>query len=67
MGFLAYVHVNQIQERNEFGQMARGTLSLQDRLMIERHASPLVRDAYLADLVSGAATPSFAMNRAARV
>jgi len=61
MPFLDYVFVNEVQGRSEFGQAALGTLSLQDSLMLDRHASPVLRERFLEPLVRGEIGPSFAM------
>jgi acyl-CoA dehydrogenase len=59
--FLDYVYINEVQGRSEFGQLALGTWTLQDSIMLDRHASALWRDAYLSPLVAGEISPSFAM------
>lgn len=59
--FADYVHVNEAQGRSEYGQYALGTHSLQDSLLLHRHATAAVRDRYLAPLVAADITPSFAM------
>lgn len=59
--FADYVHVNEVQGRSEYGQLALGTYTLQDSLMLRAHATPAVRDRYLAPLVAAAINPSFAM------
>ena len=59
--FLDYVYINEVQGRSEFGQLALGTWTLQDSIMLDRHASPQWREAYLAPLVAGEISPSFAM------
>jgi acyl-CoA dehydrogenase len=59
--FLDYVYINEVQGRSEFGQLALGTWTLQDSIMLDRHASALWRDAYLRPLVAGEISPSFAM------
>lgn len=59
--FLDYVAINEVQGRSEFGQFALGTWTLQDSLMIHRHASEAVRRRYLTPLVEGRIGPSFAM------
>jgi alkylation response protein AidB-like acyl-CoA dehydrogenase len=50
-----------VQGRSEFGQLALGTWTLQDSIMLNRHASPHWREAYLQPLVAGEISPSFAM------
>lgn len=59
--FLDYVYVNEVQGRSEFGQLALGTFTLQDSLMLHRHASPAQRERYLKPLVQAEIYPSFAM------
>lgn len=59
--FLDYVYVNEVQGRSEWGQVALGTYTLQDSLMLHKYASPEWRDRYLKPLVEGEISPSFAM------
>jgi len=59
--FLDYVYVNEIQGRSEWGQLALGTFTLQDSLMLHKYASPRWRDRYLSPMVAGEVSPSFAM------
>ncbi|MEU6783750.1 acyl-CoA dehydrogenase family protein [Nonomuraea angiospora] len=59
--FLDYVYVNEVQGRSEYGQLALGTFTLQDSLMLHEHASPEQRERYLEPLVRGDIWPSFAM------
>jgi acyl-CoA dehydrogenase len=59
--FLDYVYVNEVQGRSEFGQLALGTFTLQDSLMLHRHASAGQRERYLRPLVQAEIGPSFAM------
>lgn len=59
--FLDYVHVNEVQGRSEYGQIALGTFTLQDSLMLDRYASDEWRRAYLEPIVAGEFWPSFAM------
>ncbi|RAY11966.1 acyl-CoA dehydrogenase [Actinomadura craniellae] len=61
MSFLDYVYVNEIQGRSEYGQLALGTATLQDTLMLHRHASPETAARYVPGLVAGEMMPSFAM------
>ena len=63
--FMDYVYVNEVQGRSEFGQIALGTYTLQDSLMLDRYASPEWRDRYLARLVQSEVSPSFAMTEPA--
>ncbi|MFC5997025.1 acyl-CoA dehydrogenase family protein [Pseudonocardia hispaniensis] len=61
MPFLDYLYVNEIQGRSEFGQFALGTWTLQDSIMLSRHAKGECRERFLDPLVQGTAWPSFAM------
>lgn len=61
MPFLDYVHVNEVIGRSFFAMQALGTLSLQDSLMLNRHASKACRERYLAPLVNGDKVPSIGM------
>lgn len=61
MPFLDYVYVNEVQGRSEFGQLALGTFTLQDSIMLDRYASPRWRTEYLERLVRAEVWPSFAM------
>ncbi|WP_067832023.1 acyl-CoA dehydrogenase family protein [Actinomadura kijaniata] len=59
--FLDYVFVNEVQGRSEFGQLALGTFTLQDSLMLHRYANEAQRERFLAPLVRAEIYPSFAM------
>jgi acyl-CoA dehydrogenase len=59
--FLDYVFVNEVQGRSEWGQLALGTFTLQDSLMLHEYAEPEWRERYLAPMVAGEISPSFAM------
>ena len=59
--FMDYVYVNEVQGRSEFGQLALGTYTLQDSLMLDRYASDEWREKYLTRLVAAEVSPSFAM------
>ena len=63
--FLDYVYVNEVQGRSEFGQIALGTYTLQDSIMLHKYASAEWRDRYLKPLVEGEIYPSFAMTEPA--
>src|ERR671911_663790 len=63
--FLDYVYINEVQGRSEFGQLALGTYTLQDSLMLHKYASPEWRERYLAPLVQSEISPSFAMTEPA--
>ena len=59
--FMDYVYVNEIQGRSEFGQLALGTYTLQDTLMLDRYAEGVIRERYLQALANADISPSFAM------
>jgi acyl-CoA dehydrogenase len=59
--FRDYVYLNEVQGRSEYGQLALGTFTLQDSLMLQAHASPSQRSRWLEPLVAGEIWPSFAM------
>ncbi|MFC4913841.1 acyl-CoA dehydrogenase family protein [Actinomadura gamaensis] len=59
--FLDYVYVNEVQGRSEYGQIALGTFTLQDSLMLHEHASEAQRERFLKPLVRAEIYPSFAM------
>ena len=61
MPFADYVYVNEVQGRSEYGQLALGTFTLQDSLMLHAHASPAQRERWLRPLVAAEIWPSFAM------
>lgn len=61
MDFLDYVYVNEVQGRSEYGQIALGTFTLQDSLMLHAHANPGQRERWLRPLVAAEISPSFAM------
>ena len=50
--------LNEIIGRSEFGQIAVGTVSMQDSIMLDLHASPEQRDRWLKPLVAGEIFPS---------
>jgi acyl-CoA dehydrogenase len=61
MAFMDYVYINEVIGRSAYAMPALGTQSLQDSLMLHRHANPTWRDKYLKPLVAGEIVPSFAM------
>lgn len=65
MAFRDYVFVNEVQGRSEYGQLALGTFTLQDSLMLHAHASPSQRERWLRPLVAAEVFPSFAMTEPA--
>ncbi|WP_109523634.1 MULTISPECIES: acyl-CoA dehydrogenase family protein [Nocardia] len=56
--FLDFVYLNEIIGRSEFGQLAVGSVSMQDTLMLHRHGTDEQRDRWIAPLVSGEILPS---------
>lgn len=61
LAFMDNVFVNEVQGRSEFGQIALGSYTLQDSIMLDRYASPEWRERYLERLVQSEVSPSFAM------
>ena len=61
MKFMDYVYINEVIGRSQHAQVALGTHSLQDSIMLNLYAAPKWRDAYLKPLVAGEIFPSFAM------
>jgi acyl-CoA dehydrogenase len=61
MAFMDYVYINEVIGRSAYAMPALGTQSLQDSLMLLRHANPAWRERYLRPLVAGEIIPSFAM------
>ena len=61
MPFRDYIYVNEVQGRSEIAQVALGTHSLQDSLMLYNHASPEIKKKYLNDIVQAKIYPSFAV------
>jgi alkylation response protein AidB-like acyl-CoA dehydrogenase len=60
--FLDYVYINEVVGRSYYALWALGTHSLQDSLMLQRHATPEWSAAYLRPLVAGEFTQCFAMS-----
>ncbi|WP_216912477.1 acyl-CoA dehydrogenase family protein [Nocardia noduli] len=56
--FLDFVYLNEIIGRSEFGQLAVGSVSMQDTLMLHRHGTAEQRARWIAPLVSGEILPS---------
>lgn len=59
--FMDYVFVNEVVGRSEVANVALGTHSLQDSLMLHKYASDKWREEYLRPLVDGEIFPSFGM------
>ena len=65
MPFIEYARVNEEIGRSFHAMQALGTLSLQDSLMLLRHASPAQRERFLPQLVEGRVVPSFGVTEPA--
>ena len=65
MPFIEYARANEEIGRSFHAMQALGTLSLQDSLMLLRHASPAQRDRFLPMLVEGRVVPSFGVTEPA--
>lgn len=59
--FMDYVYVNEVQGRSEWGQIALGTFTLQDTIMLHKYANATWRERYLDKLVAAEVSPSFGM------
>jgi len=53
-----FVYLNEIIGRSEYGQLAVGSVSMQDSIMLHLYASPEQRERFLAPLVAGDVYPS---------
>ncbi len=56
--FMAFVYLNEIIGRSEYGQVAVGSLSMQDSIMLHLYASEAQRKRWLEPLVAGEIYPS---------
>lgn len=56
--FLDFVYLNEIIGRSEFGQLAVGSVSMQDTLMLYRHGTPEQKQRWIPPMVSGEILPS---------
>src|SRR3954453_15320432 len=56
--FMDFVYLNEIIGRSEYGQMAVGSASMQDSIMLHLYASPEQRERFLRPLVAGDVYPS---------
>ncbi|MBF6175345.1 acyl-CoA dehydrogenase family protein [Nocardia blacklockiae] len=56
--FLDFVYLNEIIGRSEFGQLAVGSVSMQDTLMLHRHGSDEQRRRWIPPMVAGEVLPS---------
>src|SRR6187200_1398249 len=58
LSFMDFVYLNEIIGRSEYGQMAVGSATMQDSIMLHLYASEDQRERYLAPLVAGGRFPS---------
>lgn len=58
MPFMPFVYLNEVIGRSEYGQLAVGSVSMQDSIMLHLHASPDQRERWLKPLVAGEIYPS---------
>src|SRR3954453_8536638 len=56
--FMDFVYLNEIIGRSEYGQMAVGSVSMQDSIMLHLYASAEQRERFLKPLVAGDVYPS---------
>ena len=56
--FMHFVYLNEIIGRSEYGQVAVGSVSMQDSIMLNLYASDAQRDRFLKPLVAGDVYPS---------
>ena len=56
--FMDFVYLNEIIGRSEYGQLAVGSVSMQDSIMLNLYASPEQRERFLQPLVAGDVFPS---------
>src|SRR3954453_6422997 len=63
--FMDFVYLNEIIGRSEYGQMAVGSVSMQDSIMLHLYASPEQRERFLAPLVAGDVYPSVGLTEPA--
>lgn len=59
--FLDFVYLNEIIGRSEFGQLAVGSVSMQDTLMLHRHGTEEQRARWIPPMVAGEVLPSVAL------
>ncbi len=58
LGFLPFVYLNEVIGRSEYGQLAVGSVSMQDSIMLHLYASEEQRRRWLEPLVAGDIMPS---------
>ncbi len=58
LAFMHFVYLNEIIGRSEYGQVAVGSVSMQDSIMLNLYASDAQRERFLKPLVAGDVYPS---------
>jgi acyl-CoA dehydrogenase len=58
MSFMAFVYMNEIIGRSHYGQMAVGSVSMQDSIMLHLYGTPEQKERWLEPLVAGEIYPS---------
>lgn len=61
ISFLDFVYLNEVIGRSEFGQLAVGSVSMQDSLMLYKHGTPEQRERWIPPIVAGDFLPSVAI------
>lgn len=61
LSFLEFVYLNEIIGRSEFGQLAVGSVSMQDSLMMLKHGTAAQRQRWIPPIVAGEFLPSVAI------
>ena len=63
--FMDFVYLNEIIGRSEFGQVAVGTATMQDSIMLHQYANDVQKAQYLAPMVDGRIYPSVGLTEPA--
>lgn len=58
VSFLDFVFLNEVIGRSEFGQLAVGSVTMQDSIMLHLHGSPEQKERWIPGMVSGEILPS---------
>lgn len=56
--FMDFVHLNEIVGRSEFGQLAVGSVTMQDTIMLHKHGTAEQQEKWVTGMVSGDILPS---------
>ncbi|MFK8049765.1 MAG: acyl-CoA dehydrogenase family protein [Halioglobus sp.] len=56
--FMAFVHMNEVIGRSHYGQLAVGSISMQDSIMLHRYGNEAQKESWLKPLVDGDIYPS---------